>query len=123
MRIMRGNLPRSLPDGGRRIGGSLCGNGAGSAEETALEEEEARQPFPKERRLAEEKRWPVQEKRHQIETEKWQVEQKMMTVEEKVAENTNAYQKFLDEEEELKTKKATLERDIAPKVEPKSEDL
>lgn len=96
---------------------------AAEAEEAALEEEEARQPFPKEKRLAEEKRWPVQEKRHQIETEKWQVEQKMMTVEEKVAENTNAYQKFLDEEEELKTKKATLEREIAPKVEPKSEDL
>ncbi len=82
-------------------------------EEAALEESEAREPFPKEREATEGKRWEVQQKRHQIETEKWEVEQKLLALEDQVADNTSRYQKLLDEEDELKTKRDGLEKELS----------
>lgn len=89
------------------------------AEEMALETEETRQqPFPKEQHATEEKRWLAQETRHKLEGEKWPLEQKIITLDEQVAQNTAAYQKLLDQEEELKTKRRDLEKQLPPAVPP-----
>ena len=91
------------------------------AEELVLEEEEARQPFPKEKHTTEDKRWAVQEKRHQIEGEKWPLEQKILALDEQVAANTATYQKFLDEETELKNKRHTLKKELPAEAKPDGE--
>ncbi len=71
------------------------------AEEAALEEKERINVVAEERQAIEKERYEAQKRRRAAEEKKWQSEEALTDIEEEVDTHTKAYQKLLDEEEEL----------------------
>ncbi len=71
------------------------------AEESELEERERINVVAKERQAIEKERYEVQKRRRAAEEKKWQIEESLTDTEEEVDIHTKAYQKLLDEEEQL----------------------
>ncbi len=80
------------------------------AEETALEEKERINVVAEERQVIEKERYEVQKRRRAAEEKKWQSEEALTDIEEEVDIHTKAYQKLLDEEEDLYSNLESLDK-------------
>ncbi len=82
-------------------------------DEEELEGRERTTSIPAERQKIEKGRLAVQAKRQTIEKEKWGFEDKILKIETSIKDNTDKYQVYLDEEEEVATKIESLDGELA----------
>lgn len=83
------------------------------AEESALEQEEAKIGLAADKQVVEKRRWLIQDKRKEIEQKKWAEEEKLAKIEATIQTNTTKYRTLLDEEEKADQRLTQIKTELA----------
>ena len=81
-------------------------------EETTLEEQEKATVSARDKEAIEKKRQAIETARQAVEKEKWIYQDRLFKIEDQIKDNTNAYQKLLDEEEGVLQKMEKLKQSL-----------